>query len=74
MTTITDIPPELGVEYDRVAYQGKGEQIYQCAAGPGNGYFRHRGRAFTMTRGIWLPSISPAPRGRPPTAARSSDG
>jgi hypothetical protein len=30
MTTITDIPPELGVEYDRVAYQGKGQQIYQC--------------------------------------------
>jgi Protein of unknown function (DUF3455) len=30
MTTITDIPPELGVEYDRVAYQGKGAQIWQC--------------------------------------------
>jgi Protein of unknown function (DUF3455) len=30
MTTISDIPPELNVEYDRVAYQGKGVQIYQC--------------------------------------------
>ena len=30
MTTISDIPPELKVEFDRVAYQGKGEQIYQC--------------------------------------------
>lgn len=30
MTTITDIPPELKVEFDSVAYQGKGEQIYQC--------------------------------------------
>ena len=30
MTTITDIPPELRVEYDRVAYRGQGVQIYQC--------------------------------------------
>lgn len=30
MTTISDIPPELKVEFDRVAYQGKGVQIYQC--------------------------------------------
>lgn len=30
MTTTTDIPPELRVEYDRVAYQGRGQQIYQC--------------------------------------------
>jgi hypothetical protein len=33
MTTISDIPPELKVEFDSVAYQGKGEQIYQCADG-----------------------------------------
>jgi hypothetical protein len=30
MTTISDIPPELKVEFDSVAYQGKGVQIYQC--------------------------------------------
>lgn len=30
MTTTIDIPPELSVEYDRVAYRGQGVQIYQC--------------------------------------------
>jgi hypothetical protein len=39
MTTAIDTPSELEVEYDRVAYQGTGVQIYQC--GPdGNWLFQ----------------------------------
>jgi hypothetical protein len=30
MTTISHIPPELKVEFERIAYLGKGVQIYQC--------------------------------------------
>jgi hypothetical protein len=30
MTAVSDIPPELKIEFDSVAFQGKGAQIYQC--------------------------------------------
>jgi hypothetical protein len=33
MTPISDIPPELRVELDSVAYRGEGVQIYQCDGG-----------------------------------------
>lgn len=43
MTAISDIPPELEVEFDRVAYQGRGTQIYQC--GPGGKWLFQAPRA-----------------------------
>jgi hypothetical protein len=40
MTTTIDIPPELSVEYDRVAYRGQGVQIYQCGPPDGTWIFQ----------------------------------
>jgi hypothetical protein len=33
MPDIPDIPPELSVNCDRIAYRGEGVQIYQCTGG-----------------------------------------